>query len=420
MALLFWVLVTGGGRLSFAGMSISARTPQNPLTIVWVSIGLIALTRWRVRLHLRSASREALARGARTLAWTAAVFMVAASPLIYEPTRLGLEGRYVSQTYFWRTSPRGVDVAALLSGNPFHPLTNDADRAVSGTVIEGVGWLGVVPLVLLLRRRRVWSAPDEARCWLAVLGVSIVWALGPRLIVAGADLGLPLPQLLARFVPVVSNARVLGRAMVLAYLSLGILAALKLEALDGRWRTAARQWMLVALAVFDGLGAPMPLTALDQPLVYQRLASAGDNGPVCEVPFGIGDGLTGIGSQARETLYYATIHGHPVVGGYIGRMPPDAAEAYRRTPVVGNLLRLSNGEAALPDPPAGASQPCRYLVVNKATTSAETLAYIRSSLDLQLLAEEQGRTLYLVRAEYSRASLAGSCRASSGDSQARK
>ena len=42
-----------------------------------------------------------------------------------------------------------------------------------------------------------------------------------------------------------------------------------------------------------------------------------------EVPFGIGDGLTvGRGSQERRLLYYATIHGHPLVGGYIGRTPP--------------------------------------------------------------------------------------------------
>ena len=82
-----------------------------------------------------------------------------------------------------------------------------------------------------------------------------------------------------------------------------------------------------------------------------------DNGAVIEVPFGIGDGLsTGRGSQDRRLLYHATIHGHPVVGGYIGRMPPNVAQAYDAMPVVGNLLRLSSGEEAIEeDAPACAA-----------------------------------------------------------------
>ena len=32
------------------------------------------------------------------------------------------------------------------------------------------------------------------------------------------------------------------------------------------------------------------------------------------------------------------------MGGYIGRMPPMVAQRYEAMPVVGNLLRLSNGE----------------------------------------------------------------------------
>ncbi len=103
----------------------------------------------------------------------------------------------------------------------------------------------------------------------------------------------------------------------------------------------------LALLALDYLHAPIPLTALDRPAVYEQLATIPDGGAVIEVPFGIGDGLSiGRGSQDRRLLYHATIHGHPVVGGYIGRMPPGVAQAYDAMPVVGNLLRLSNGEEA--------------------------------------------------------------------------
>src|SRR4029453_12824170 len=106
----------------------------------------------------------------------------------------------------------------------------------------------------------------------------------------------------------------------------------------------ALQWVLIGLLAVDFLGAPIPLTRLDRPAVYEHLASIADNGGVIEVPFGIGDGLSaGLGNQDRRVLYYATIHGHPLVGGFIGRMPPRVAAGYEAMPVVGNLLRLSQG-----------------------------------------------------------------------------
>ena len=87
--------------------------------------------------------------------------------------------------------------------------------------IEAVGWLGIVPVVVLLIGRGKWLDTEEARRWKMVLVVFAVWALGPFLTVAGFDVGLPLPQALARFVPLVDNARMPGRAMVCVYLALG-------------------------------------------------------------------------------------------------------------------------------------------------------------------------------------------------------
>ena len=224
----------------------------------------------------------------------------------------------------------------------------------------------------------------------------MIWALGPFAIVAGHDIGLPLPETLMRFLPVVSNARVPGRAVVIAYLALGVLGALRLPALTGRWRQPSWQWAIVAAVFVEFLGAPIPLTELVAPPVYQQLAEIRDDGAVCEVPFGIGDGLTeGVGSQERRVLYYATIHGHPLVGGYIGRMPPGVAEAYERMPVVGNLLRLSSGRPAVAD--AAGPQPCRYLVVDRETASPELQAYVQTALRLDLLAASDGHDLYRVR-----------------------
>ena len=145
---------------------------------------------------------------------------------------------------------------------------------------------------------------------------------------------------------------------------------------------------------FEFWDSPIPLTVLDRPAVYEVLAAA-PPGAVCEVPFGIGDGLTvGVGSQERAALYYATIHGHPLVGGYIGRMPADAAQRYERMPIVGALLRLSDGRPAGADAGDG---PCRYFVVNRTATPAALRSYMQQ-LPLTRLAGDEARDLYQVGA----------------------
>jgi hypothetical protein len=156
-------------------------------------------------------------------------------------------------------------------------------------------------------------------------------------------------------------------------------------------------WALIALLGIDYLHAPIPLTRLDRPSVYEQLATIQDNGALIDVPFGIGDGLSaGIGSQDRRLLYNATIHGHPVVGGFIGRMPPNVAAAYEEMPVVGNLLRLSNGEEPVPEP-SPSVLPFRYLVLDTARASPQLVEYVRHTLDMDLITSGDGKQLYAVQ-----------------------
>jgi hypothetical protein len=391
------ILMFGGDVINVGGISISARSVHNPLLFLWLLACAWLLTKWRIRVRVHRPPSEAFWRGAQALMITVATFALVSLPLIVQAFRLALSGRYVSQTYFWRSSPRGIDALAPLAGNPFHPLYG---RTVSGVYdalgldrIEAVGWLGVVPLVVLLMNRGQWFDTEEARRWKAVLVVFAIWALGPFLTVAGFDTALPLPQALARFVPLVDNARIPGRAIVCVYLALGVLMALRMAA-TGR---PAIRWALLALLAIDYLHAPIPLTALDRPAVYEQLATIPDSGAVIELPFGIGDGLSkGRGSQDRRLLYYATIHGHPVVGGYIGRMPPDVAMVYDAMPVVGNLLRLSNGEEAVQEP-TPMLVPFRYLVLDTGAASQELIDYVHRALDMDLIASGDGKQLYAVQ-----------------------
>ena len=201
------------------------------LALIWL------LTKWRLSVRVNRPSGEVFWRGAQALMITVATFAVVCLPLIIQAVRLAMSGRYVSQTYFWRSAPRGVDAIAPIIGNPFHPLYGGATSGLYQQLgldrIEAVGWIGIIPVVVLLMGRGKWSDSEEARRWKVVLGVFALWALGPFLTIAGVDAGLPLPQALARFVPLVENARMPGRAMVCVYLALGVLMALRLAGLAG-------------------------------------------------------------------------------------------------------------------------------------------------------------------------------------------
>jgi hypothetical protein len=401
LALALWIGLTGGTTVLLGEMRVSLHQPQNPLSLMWLALIGTALCTWRLRIAI---DREAspLRHASVAAGWIVAVFAIACAPLIAEAARLVRHGEYVTPTYFWRSAPRGVDLAGPLMGHPRHPLTRTlsqrAYRAMRVDDIETVAWIGVVPALLLFRRRNI-STPPGARAWKAVAGIFALWAAGPFLTVGGLDVGLWLPESLARYIPFVANARMPGRAMIGVYMAIAVLIAMRVAGSTGRLGSRRLQWVLVVAVLLEYLDAPIPLTVLDDPSSYRALAAASP-GAVCEVPFGIGDGLgTGAGSQDRRILFYATIHGHPLAGGYVGRMPAYAEQQYETLPVTSTLLRLSrrDDERGYAEPRTQAHEatvgPCRYFVVNRAASSASLRAYI-ASLPVELVASDGSRDVY--------------------------
>ena len=401
------IAITGGGAFTVGGIEVSSRTPQNALTAAWLCAFVWLALTWRPRLAWAAVSPAATRRALAVLAIVVGTFVVGAAPLFKEAASLIARGEYVSPRYGWRSAPRGIDVVAPLLGHPLHPLFGAASAraydAVSADRVEAIAWVGIVPLLLLFFARRAGRAIEEVRIWRVVAIVFLAWALGPFLVVAGFDTGLKLPEILARFVPFVANARMPGRAMVVVFMAIGLLIAAGLAggSRAPAWlRRPVVQWLIVALVAFEYWAAPIRLTPLDRPAVYQALA-AEPAGPVCEVPFGIGDGLSvGFGSQDRRILFYATQHEHPLAGGYIGRMPVEARDRYERMAIAGPLLRLSSGSPAdavtRTAERDGADQPCRYLVVHRPATPPALLSYVQQ-LPADLVASDESRDLYRLR-----------------------
>jgi hypothetical protein len=165
---------------------------------------------------------------------------------------------------------------------------------------------------------------------------------------------------------------------------------------------------VLLLVSADYLPAPFPLVILDRPGIYETLRDRPEAGAVCELPLGIADGFGGTGQLDSRTLFYQTIHGRPMVGGFIARLPPAVVDAYRDDALISAFLRLSDPSAERPAPHslpervlAGnllRQNGIRFLMLNRDTASQALVEYIERVLPVTLVAQDGARSLY-VRAD---------------------
>ncbi len=323
-------------------------------------------------------------------------------PLAIAAASVWRAGDYATQTYVWRNAPPGIDLASLVLGNQLSPITgawtHAAYRHFGINAVESAAWLGVVPTILVIA---AW--PLRTRRWVrAVFAIGVVfliWALGPYLRVLNYNTGLMLPQTVARFVPILANARIPGRAFAVVQLAAALLGAAAVTS----WRSARQPARAMVAIVFVGLivdywpGA-RDTTQMGVPAVYETLRTL-PPGNVLEVPFGIRDGFGERGSLDHRSLFYQTAHGHNEMGGFVARLSPKTEASFESDPVMGPILRLS----AHADP--GSAAPCRsslvcatkYVVIDQGAASAELQAFVSGVFAMDPVASADGVTLYSVR-----------------------
>jgi hypothetical protein len=403
------IAVTGGTTVHLGSLTASMRSAGNPVAAAVIICFISVIVRYAPTAAVRIARGE-LARIAGRLALAAAVGTICVAPLAVGASRLWLHGDYSSQTYQWRSAPAGIDLATFALGNPrglfwsgFPLRLLDRFRI---DAVEQVAWISPGVVVLGLCAWRAGRADNEARRgfvgWSILGAVFLLWALGPYAVAFGRQLPIPLPAILVRYVPIVANARIPARAMIIVYLALAMLAASGFSALQ----LAGRAWLAVALAglvVVDLIPAPPPVFHVDHPAIYDTLRARPEQGAVCELPLGLRDGFGVTGVLDTRVLWYQTIHERGLVGGFVARLPPRMVPAYEAAPVLGTFLRLSSGRSlngeTLPPPgsEAGAllSQGVRFVIVNRATAPTDLAAYV-DRLGLRRLGEDGTRELWIV------------------------
>jgi len=335
---------------------------------------------------------------------TALTFLLLSLPVLVPAVRMITSGNYVTQVYRWRSAPAGLDLGSIVAGNPNATLGGGVVRRLYTAVgLDRLGetaWLGLVSMVIIIATRAAWRRQPGAKLWLAIGGFFFLWALGPFLTIFGVNTGLLLPQILLRYVPIAANARVPSHAIVMASVAVAVLLALAIA--SSRLGRTRGLWLgVVTLMLIELYPAPIPTIALDRPAVYSQLAAMPD-GAVLEIPLGLRDGFGAEGRVDPAVLYYQSLHGKPIMGGYISRLSPEIAARYHASPVLDTLLRLCSAEKVPPPSPAESLDAAtffkdlgvRYVVVNTEMATIETRAYVRA-MPVRLVATDGPRELYV-------------------------
>jgi hypothetical protein len=256
------------------------------------------------------------------------------------------EGRMVTAPVLWRSSAPGVDMAALLVPNPNHPLTPAAlgewVKRLPGESVASVPWVALLTLFAAVK----WTAYRPDRAWVAMAVVFLSLSLGPFVRVAGFETLVPTPWTLARYLPLVGEARMPSRLSVLVILALSVVFSGAFASLLRRRRSIAVA--VGAALVFELLAAPRTLYPADVPAIFDSVRKDPHSSRVLLVPTGIKDGLDTIGNFNAAALFYQTAHEKPLVSGYLSRISDQRKEQYASHPVLGPLISESSGLVTTP------------------------------------------------------------------------
>lgn len=212
-----------------------------------------------------------------------------------------------------------ADIIAFWLPNPLHPLWGAAVsdfylRLHPGAMLWNVS-LGLVGSALaLLGIVRTWRATWR---WIVLLVATLILAMGEHLRVFGVETPVPLPYALLADLPGIRSSHRPNHFVILSILLVALLAARGVVELCKRW--PQRRGLLVggalgAILLIDGWAGPLPLFSRPIPEQYAHLP-APDGGAIFPIP-------VHLNFSRSENLWYQTMHGWPIIGGFIGREPP--------------------------------------------------------------------------------------------------
>jgi hypothetical protein len=281
------------------------------------------------------------------------VFFLLVSPIFF-PT-LAEAGRGYAQQPPRETLVYSSDAVLAFTPSELHPMWGKsilefANRLAPYTPMkhqsERVVFLGYTVLALAAYGLWRWRGRLSVLFWGFTALLTWLLSLGPILQLMGKsrftvfEVVVPLPYLLLYKLPLFSIMRTPARLTVLTMLALAVVVAFAVKSLldrTGRTESAASQasiepitgvralinWRgalalaVAALILFEFLSTPYPTVPPGWGVpIYSRIAQEPGRFALLELPL----------RPFGDYMAYQTVHGKPIVGGYLSRQPPYTLE----------------------------------------------------------------------------------------------
>jgi hypothetical protein len=308
-----FLLELDGGRLLtavLAACAIAAATFTTFYQTLFLTLFAALLFCWKLVGLGAGGEWDRLLSFARRLAVSAALALLLVAPILVPALRLASRNNLAQLPREW--------VASFSAGalEPFRP------NALSPFFGHGKGHpplsLGYVPLLLALLG--AWHSRRRGAFWGVVALVFYLLSLGPVLKVGQHrwDLWF-LPYNLLYATPLGKIPRTPFLFLIVVSMALAVLASWgvvwlrqQVHALAGGRAAAAATIVALTLVLVEWFPTPRPVAAMAVPPFYTALAH-GPSGALLEVP------------PVQASAFYAqTVHGRPIVGGYVGRPTEEA------------------------------------------------------------------------------------------------
>ncbi|MGB8213647.1 MAG: hypothetical protein WCE68_08820 [Anaerolineales bacterium] len=202
---------------------------------------------------------------------------------------------------------------------------------------ENSVYLGIPVFVLLgyvWIKRKTLELPikQQIYLWSVIIGFFFLLALGPALEIGGSIIwkkAMPY-TLMVKAIPFLGLSGVPVRMVVMVVFGASVLSAIGFGELFRRFsQTKIFTLLLIVLLLFETLQKPQPATRIVVPGYITALAGLPSNGGVLDLV------TTGLSLP----LYYQTIHGKPITGGYVSRIP---TSVYDQDGAISELVKDQN------------------------------------------------------------------------------
>ncbi|OGS27347.1 MAG: hypothetical protein A2297_06445 [Elusimicrobia bacterium RIFOXYB2_FULL_48_7] len=353
----------------------------------------------------------------------ALVLIIGLLPLYYNVLLQIINDRYILASQKRIAEVYSADLFSYLIPSTTHFLwgnivVNYVKFPAGGEAMSFSGFL--VLIVAVYAGIKYSDKYSDIRLWNITGIIFFVISLGPVLHVWGKEhiFGLPfrvfLPGVFFEYLPIIGNARVMGRYSIMALFVLSVLFAYYYKNLESRIHGRVKIFTVMGMMIFVILFEyyeKLQINNISVPSNYEKISRENGDFTVLELPLDWGIGYPNGYNTQIELQYYQTKHDKRVIGGVRARCPSNTIEKFLSVPLINKLfilgLKKEIPRVDLSDRVAAKGMinalDIGYIILHKEHFKGKVLeirGYLEKLFPVSLVSEDPGMLLY--KAEKSR------------------